>query len=258
MPLPKNWKPKYLNDLIRIGSQRDGGYILPKRILKKTKYLISFGLGDDWTFEEHFQQESGAAVVCYDHTITTNYWRKRFIKSWISLISGKGKKAAFNSFFDYFRYKRFFDEKKASHFLKKIGYAHLGEIDIKSIIQKDSLDLFLKVDIEGAEYRILDQILEFKSHLIGFVIEFHDVDILSSQVSDFVEQAKENFTLVHIHANNCGGVDHEGNPIVLEMTWIKNDQIGPDEGLHLNAYPIEGLDQANSSEVQDIELSFST
>lgn len=259
MPLPENWKPKYLHDLIRVGSEGDGGYILPKRILNKTNYLISFGLGDNWTFEEHFQRESGAFVTCYDHTITKNFWRKRFIKACIRVLSKNEKNKNLNSIFDYFKYKRFFNGKRALHHLRKIGYSHLGEIDIRTIIQQlDSFSIFLKIDIEGSEYRILNQISEFKDHLLGFVIEFHDVDILSSRVTEFIENIKGHFTLVHIHANNCGGIDLEGNPIVLEMTWIRNTEISSSEDSDSIAYPIEGLDQANASEFPDIALSFST
>ncbi|MFZ0564837.1 MAG: FkbM family methyltransferase [Chlamydiales bacterium] len=258
MPLPENWKPKYLNDLIRVGSERDGGYVLPERVLKKTKFLISLGLADDWSFEEDFQKQSSANVICYDHTTTKNFWRKRFLHDCFRLILKENRKKTFYSLFDYYRYKNFFNGNTALHHKKKIGYSSQNETDLASIIrQVDSHHIFLKIDIEGWEYRILAQISEFKARVLGFVIEFHDVDLLSSRVSEFIENIKEHFTLVHIHANNCGGIDPEGNPLVLEMTWIRNDEIDTGEGKISITYPIEGLDQANAPEFPDIALSFS-
>ncbi|MCC5832256.1 MAG: FkbM family methyltransferase [Chlamydiales bacterium] len=258
MPLPENWTPKYLGDLIRIGSVNDGGYILPERILKKTKFLISLGLADDWSFEKDFQKKSNAYVVCYDHTTTKNFWRKRFLLNCFRLILRKNKKKHLSSLFDYLRYRNFFNGKTALHHQKKIGYANQTETDLISIIQQaENYPIFLKIDIEGWEYRILTQISELKDRILGFVIEFHDVDILSYRISNFIENVKEHFTLVHIHANNCGGIDDKGNPIVLEMTWIRNDEIAPDEGSSLRTYPIEGLDQPNTLKFPDIALSFS-
>ena len=41
-------------DLIRIGRYKDGGYLIPKRILNCTSYLISAGISTDWSFEKEF------------------------------------------------------------------------------------------------------------------------------------------------------------------------------------------------------------
>lgn len=258
MPLPKSWQPTHLHDLVRIGAQRDGGYVLPKRLLKRTKYLIGLGLCDDWSFEEDFQKQSGARVVCYDHTTTKNFWRKRFLMDCARLVLKKNKKKSFSSLFDYLRYKKFFDGQEAVHHQQKIGYANKTDTDLSSIINTIGSDhLFLKIDIEGAEYRILKQIAHAKARILGFVIEFHDVDILSEHISRFIERIKEHFTVVHIHANNCGGIDEKCDPLVVEMTWMRNDQMGADEEAFIETYPIEGLDQANTAEFPDIALLFS-
>jgi len=54
--LPKFFKPFHISksNLIRIGPKTDGGYIVDKRIFKKTDTLITCGLNDDWEFEKSF------------------------------------------------------------------------------------------------------------------------------------------------------------------------------------------------------------
>ena len=50
------WKPKSLDgmELIRIGSDADGGYIVPKDF-GKCKILVSPGVGDNNSFEQSFE-----------------------------------------------------------------------------------------------------------------------------------------------------------------------------------------------------------
>ena len=53
--LPKNFRPKKNYDLIRLGRNNDGGYLVEKNSIKNSKTLISFGIGNDWSFEAHFK-----------------------------------------------------------------------------------------------------------------------------------------------------------------------------------------------------------
>ena len=54
--LPKIFKPykSTKKNLIRVGPNTDGGYVIDKRVIKKVKTLISCGLNDDWEFEKEF------------------------------------------------------------------------------------------------------------------------------------------------------------------------------------------------------------
>ena len=62
--LPKKFLPIYIKNshLVRIGSTYDGGYVLPKILLKNTNLLISLGIGDNWEFEKHFSKCSECKV----------------------------------------------------------------------------------------------------------------------------------------------------------------------------------------------------
>ncbi len=54
--LPKEFKPKGLFDLVRVGKDNDGGYLICKKSLKETEYLLSFGISDDFSFEENLKE----------------------------------------------------------------------------------------------------------------------------------------------------------------------------------------------------------
>ena len=52
--LPKIFRPFECLQLIRLGKDNDGGYIVNKHDVDKTDLLISFGIGNDWSFEKVF------------------------------------------------------------------------------------------------------------------------------------------------------------------------------------------------------------
>lgn len=52
MPFQKILIPQKKYDLIRIGKDNDGGYLVDKESFLKTEEIVSFGINDDWSFEE--------------------------------------------------------------------------------------------------------------------------------------------------------------------------------------------------------------
>ena len=54
--LPNIFKPFRSNklNLLRVGPKKDGGYIIDKRVIKRSKTVITCGLNDDWEFEKHY------------------------------------------------------------------------------------------------------------------------------------------------------------------------------------------------------------
>ena len=49
--LPSFLRPVAADDLVRIGSPHDGGYVVSQRMLEDAQFLLSFGLGENWAFE---------------------------------------------------------------------------------------------------------------------------------------------------------------------------------------------------------------
>ena len=81
--IPSFFKHKRPSDLVRIGRPYDGGYTITEKDIKKTGYLISLGIDDDWSFEEHFKKKTGAKIVCFDNNVNYKFWIKRFLKNLI-------------------------------------------------------------------------------------------------------------------------------------------------------------------------------
>ena len=52
--IPKYLKPMKEYDLIRLGKDNDGGYLVEKDSISKAEALITLGLGYDWSFEKDF------------------------------------------------------------------------------------------------------------------------------------------------------------------------------------------------------------
>ena len=52
--LPKNFKPDGLYDLIRLGSDHDGGYLVDPSSIEESKALLALGIGKNWSFEKDF------------------------------------------------------------------------------------------------------------------------------------------------------------------------------------------------------------
>ena len=63
------------NDLIRLGSKKDGGYIISKKSLEKDIFLLSFGMSSEWSFEEEFVKYNSLNLVhIYDHTVDLSFF----------------------------------------------------------------------------------------------------------------------------------------------------------------------------------------
>lgn len=200
--------------MVRLGRNHDGGYLVNLYDVEAAEELISFGIFDDWSFESDFCELNKVPVTAYDGSLNLNFWLKRSITQTI--------RNPFNLYCvqKYLSYKRFFsDDRKI---IKKfVGLDSESEdfITLSEIFMKiNSKQVFLKVDIEGSEYRILNDLLKFENQLIGAVIEFHDCDLHLAKIQAFVELFK--LKVVHVHANNYDQVRASDKlPLVLEISF---------------------------------------
>jgi hypothetical protein len=189
--------------LIRLGKQGDGGYLVPDD-LEGIAACFSPGIGESSAFE----------LDC------VNYGMDVFLAD----KSVDGPKESNDKF----------------HFIKKF----IGPLNNEDFITmdrwvNDSLkeqdsDLMLEMDIEGHEYL---SIVSMSDHLISrfriLVIEFHFLDKLWNPEFFKVASAAfgkilQNHTCVHIHPNNCCGVEKLSGieiPRAMEFTFIRNDRV---------------------------------
>jgi hypothetical protein len=265
-------KPIQLNDLVRIGRSQDGGYVITQRQLDKTEILLSFGINSDWLFESDFLHKRGACrLYAYDYSVSSHILHRRIIKALFSAIhkvvmldfNAAKERIGFAVEKTIHPFRRFFNPAKSKYFFKK----YLGNHDSYEYISVDTifdahiklpvndLSIFVKMDIEGSEYRTL---LAFKPfyHLInGFVIEFHDLDILGSNFTEIVREMSEYFYIAHVHANNYGGYIYPTTlSMVLEITFISKKMVSGIPIDSTSSYPIPGLDFACNPKVPEISL----
>ena len=55
--LPIIFKPKHEFDLLRLGGDFDGGYLVERNSIEKSQSLITLGLGYEWRFEKEYKKK---------------------------------------------------------------------------------------------------------------------------------------------------------------------------------------------------------
>tara|TARA_R110000824_G_scaffold104214_6_gene247344 strand:+ start:13255 stop:14109 length:855 start_codon:yes stop_codon:yes gene_type:complete len=253
--LPLTWKPTHAEGLIRVGPAEDGGYVIREKALKSSDYVVGGGLSDDWRFEEDFEKRSGARVVVYDPTVNSKFWIKRLYGAIKGLRRGK---SPFKVIELYMAYNSFFSRKTRQHVRKFIGYEGPNSVSVGQMlaVSKVERDCFLKIDIEGSEYRILDDIVAHRERLAGMVIEFHDVSAHRLMIDKFIGELAPDMQIAHLHANNYGGHSPDGMPIALELTFGWASEVTKPES-PLPAYPLPDLDFPCNPAGVDPSIEFS-
>ena len=256
--LPKYLKPLHVkkSNLIRIGPKTDGGYVVDKRILGKNKILVTCGLNDDWEFEKDFIRKNGdVSIIAFDHTVNNEFWIKRFKKDFISLLLLK--KLRLSKILDVFKYLDYllFFRKNKIHYEKKIvNKSKNNKQESISDILKPLNDIVLKVDIEGDEYKILNDIKKNSKKIIFLIIEFHDVNKHINKIKNFLKNL--DLKIIHIHANNYGGIDKYGNPKVIELSLLNTKEVKVNNVFSKKQYPILNLDFKNFKRNDEIKIKF--
>ena len=147
--------------------------------------------------------------------------------------------------------KNFFKNKKITYYKFGLGLKNEKIIDLQEVFDKHENfnKIFLKIDIEKDEYRLLDCIANNFSRLNGLVIEFHDIDLHIKKIENFIHKFK--CDIVHVHANNAGPLNKDDNPTILEFSFAKNA-----EKLSLKENIKHKLDEPNIKNKKDIDLIF--
>ena len=275
------YKPTFTGDLIRVGRSCDGGYVINEIALRHTEQLLSFGVNDDWSFETDFLRRNPATrILCFDPSVSKKVFGDRIMDSLDHILSlrfllgllslnfrGARNKASrlkrsgqiYSDFCQFvaqpniiFVQKGASNETKGS-FLKLEDVFHLIP---SNKLTRDSV--FIKMDIEQSEFRVLPDFLKFRDYLAGFVIEFHDLDILWTNFIRIMDKLLVDFEITHVHGNNsCGLIPKTTIPKFLEVTFIKRALLADQRSTHEpTSYPIPGLDCPNDPALEDYPLRF--
>lgn len=249
-------------DLIRLGKKGDGGYIISQKSLDKDICLLTFGMSDEWSFEEEFTKQNQKNFVhIYDHTVDLNFFVIRFYKSIkrllyfksnFSFIFEKGKKL-----FKYLMLHKV----NITHYKFKINdHKSSFSKDLKTTISDTNHDgkIMLKVDIEGDELKVLKDINLFSEKIHTLIIEFHLSDENLLEFENLIKEINKKFYIIHIHGNNHLNYIKQGLPKALEITFLNNKMFFRNNKKTKFHFPIENLDFPNNENEKDIQINFNT
>jgi len=261
--LPRALQPVECGPLVRLGAERDGGYVVPAAAVAASEVLLSFGLSANWEFEKAFlaarrAQGKGLVIHAYDHTVDARSLRMYQLKSLVHFV-----RTGRRHFWDAARraggYGAFFDGRAATHFKEMVARdAGPGRASIEAIMGRIDADAraFLSMDIEGDEYRVADALPGFAPRFAGMGIEFHDLDLQWDRLLAIHASLSEHLAVAHVHINNVGGLGPGGRPNLLEISYVARALV---PGALLPAqrrYPLGGLDQANAADLPDFAVEF--
>ena len=264
----KKLLPIEIDDLVRIGRDNDGGYVLPQRIFNCCDGLLSYGINKDWSFEKEFFKKKPKTVIhCYDHTLNVFSVIFFSLKSFfLTILYGLlfDKKRLLKSIYGIYTiidYMLFF-RKETTHFKNRIWNSNIKnsktiEDSLLKIISSEAKNIFVKMDIETTEYKVSESLFASKKKIIGMVIEFHELDKHNEEFEKIIKLSTNNFYIAHIHGNNYSNTFLENNfPTTVEITFINKNLVKTPVAFSNKKYPIKGLDQPNRFSKPDHKLIF--
>jgi len=265
-------RPIITDDLVRLGRKHDGGYVVNERSLKDVK-LISLGINNDWSFEESFLTYSSNTVMMYDGSVSKKIFLKIFILDLIEIVSLKfiiksltgsffisHLKKSYADFFTFLSFKKF-TSKSNVKFHKEFVSNKPNTIKLNDIIQNNYIkgdSYFLKIDIEGDEYRIYEDIILNADFISGMVIEFHEIDVMQNKFIEIIEALKKYFYITHIHANNCSHFSDVLDSLCIYEISFMNKRLHQENPAYFQkgVYNKEGFDSSNKPDSNDFVIEF--
>lgn len=221
-------KPTPTSKMVHLGNKFDGGYVISSEAITNSNYLVSFGLGYDFSFERDFknmrtQAKRVTQVDVYDHTVSRPNFLKLVVFKFISVL--RPSSTRFKNYKIWLHdYREFFKEN--NHLKRKIVNIAKNKTEISAIntIPKDATDdVFLKIDIEGGEYDVLEALINIFPRITGMAIEFHNVSTNFKDFECLIKKLQEKHNLIYVHANNYSDLSSVGIPEVLEISFIRKD-----------------------------------
>jgi hypothetical protein len=192
---------------MRVGSQFDGGYVVPIKVLEESKLLVSFGYGNNYEFEKEFLEfASSNRCKLFDGSIDSKKLLIHFLKYLVLQSPRTGSFPRYH-LLNLLRFLRLRMTPRLFYYPKfvSIGASNLpNSIDARQAFEKElgRSGVILKMDIEGDEYLILEYIMDVCNHFSCLIVEFHDVDKQIDWFLGIISKLKENFFISNIHFNN--------------------------------------------------------
>ncbi len=240
-------RPFKVKKLIRLGRNYDGGYLVCNETLKICENLITLGVGDDVSFEIDFEKKINSKTISmYDHTVNNFLFIKIILKYFRRLITFRTNLDNFtNSIKNYLNFLKFTNKKNVYlnklRIVKKIKFNN--DIRLNDIFKKtqNSKNL-IKVDIEGGEYEIIQDIVKNHLKIKMLIIEFHWINNNKKKFIKSIKKLKKKFDIIHLHANNYRPVSSSDEIFdVIEITMVHRNTNKYRKKFR-NNFPLKNLD----------------
>ena len=238
-----NWLKPWAVEMVRLGDGADGGYVIPEIVLDKADALLSMGLGENWTFDENWKQlRPNDPIHMYDGTVTKAslpqtawQWAERDL---VTL------------------YENFFNcTPGVKHYAEMIGNGRADTNLQTCITRLGCKNIFLKMDIEGGEYTLINDLVNLKDNIIGMATELHGINTNRPNFQNAVLALCTEYVIVHVHGNvGMPPLGAEGLTDAVEITFLRKDLC--ESRTQRNELYLPELDAGNHKGVFDIEYFF--
>jgi len=198
----------------RLGNFKDGGYVLMD--IGGYDLMLSGGVGGDIEFEKAFTEKYKVKCYAFDGTETSGFKLTK-------------------------------DLPLVTYINKNVGPHNTNNTSNFDFGFENGNNIFMKLDIEGAEYDLLNSFTDKQMNTIRqLVIEFHWPD--TRQKWNALLKITKTHYLIHYHANNNNhiiyNINHNHIPAVFECTYIRKDLLD-NPGLNKEPFPTK-LDARNT------------
>lgn len=188
--------------LVRLGSQNDGGYLVPESLLGSS-LCLSAGVSDNWSFESSLLAQYGINSRLCDKDLPGGEPPFPLDRIWLDSWSHG-------------------DHLSLSDWIDVAGVANRS-------------DLVLQMDIEGAEWAVLGacELSTLKQFRV-LVLELHDVHLVldekwrSRVIDPVLTKVTGVFSVEHLHINNSHPPRERGGffvPPIVEVTLVRRDLV---------------------------------
>jgi FkbM family methyltransferase len=158
-----------------LGSKKYGGWVINPNRLNKKSIVYSFGIGEDISFDRALISRFGCKILAFDPTPKSISWLKKqnLPKNFNYFKYGLAAKNGFIKLYPpqnpkHVSYSIINKNKKTNSIKAKVK-------NLNSIMENfghQKIDL-LKMDIEGSEYEVIDNITDNNFNIDQILIEFH-------------------------------------------------------------------------------------
>jgi hypothetical protein len=216
-------------ELIRVGGDGDGGYLVPDD-LKGISTCFSPGVSESAFFEEDLAEKFSIESHLADYSVDgppDGFLPKTFTKKFV----GAASKDEFVSMDDWLE---------------------------SSVLIEENSDWILQMDIEGSEYESLLSISNANLQKFRIIVlEIHGIQEWAFPahfkiVRSFFEKLLQEFSVVHIHPNNCCGLINISGvecPKTFEMTLFRRDRFVESHKFAQLPHPLDRRNVTSHSEI---------